>query len=250
MNRVLWAEVLRLRTTRSVVGLLALVVAYPAAVATVVATLPASDRAEFDSDTMVSIVRGVGDAGMVVVALAGALLVAGAHQYRTVVPMLFVAPDRRQLALARIVAAAAAAALVGIVACIVAISGGLVVLSAEDVPVGLADVDLLLVVCTVVTVLGAFGALGAAVGVVVRNSVASAIGILVWFLVVEGAVPVVLRRPELRQWLPGGLASGMLDVGAETSALLSPVVAVPVLAIVLTLAVLTAVVVTERVDVT
>ncbi len=249
MDAVLRAEAVRLRTTRSIVALLALVVGYPAAVAAVVATLPADDRADFDAGTMISIVRGVGDAGMVVTALAGALFVAGAYQHRTVVPMLLVAPDRRRLAIARIAVVAAAAGATALAASVVAISTGMAVLAANDVSVDLLSGQLLLVVANVVVVLAAFGALGAAVGFAVRNSVASAIGILVWFLVVEGAVPVVLRRPDLRQWLPGGAASGMLDVGAETAELLPPIAATTLLAGVVTVALTTAVVATVRTDV-
>ena len=53
------------------------------------------------------------------------------------------------------------------------------------------------------------GLLGVAVAVLVRDQVAAVTGALLWFLMVEGAMPAVLRAPTLPKWLPGS-ATGAL----------------------------------------
>ena len=53
------------------------------------------------------------------------------------------------------------------------------------------------------------GLLGVGVAALVRNQVAAVTGALLWFLMVEGVMPAVLRAPTLPKWLPGGATAAL-----------------------------------------
>jgi ABC-2 type transport system permease protein len=53
------------------------------------------------------------------------------------------------------------------------------------------------------------------VAALVRNQVAAVVGVLLWFLVIEGILPAVLRAPTLPRWLPGGAVAALTDPGGR-----------------------------------
>jgi hypothetical protein len=53
------------------------------------------------------------------------------------------------------------------------------------------------------------------VATLVRNQVAAVVGVLLWFLLVEGVLPPVLRAPTLPRWLPGGATAALTEPGGR-----------------------------------
>lgn len=224
------ASLWRIRSTRSILRPIGLFVAYP----TIIVSLASSIEGDsLRAQSLVGMIRGAGDLGMFVFAVAGALLVGGAYHHQTIVPMLFVRPDRRSVLFGDVSAMAATAAAATTVSILLATTAGLIVLPLVDAPGTLLTRELLLAAIGAVTVNTVYAVLGGLVGALVRNPIASIVGILVWMFAIEGLLPLVLRKPALGRWLPGGAAEGLLRLGAEVPGVLSPTTAGLVIAAVI-----------------
>ena len=210
MSAALRAEALKLWTIRPPRLIAAAVLAYPA-----LALLPAATAAEdptFEGDALVQLVRGGSDVLRVAALMLGIALVTAEYRHGTIVPSLLAAQRRARLVAAKLAAAAALAGGLAVATASVAVAAGLGFLAWRDVAVDTTPVDVLLTAGASVLVAVLFGIAGAAVGAVVRSQVAAVAGALVWVLAVEGVVPLVLRRPGLRHWLPGGAADRLLHL--------------------------------------
>ena len=73
------------------------------------------------------------------------------------------------------------------------------------------DVGLVLLGATAGTVL--YGAIGVAVGALIRNQAAALVVALAWMLVIENIFVGLL--PALGRWLPGGAASALMSVSVK-----------------------------------
>ena len=62
-------------------------------------------------------------------------------------------------------------------------------------------------------VMAACSVIGVAVGALVRNQIAAAVGVLVWMLAVEQTV--IPAFPAIGRWMPGGAADALLQLGPE-----------------------------------
>jgi hypothetical protein len=150
----------------------------------------------------------------------GVLLVGGEHRHRTRVLSALAEPRRGRLLVAQLTALAVTGAAVAAVVWSVAAVAGASLLLATDVPLAVTGALQVLVASVVGTALLAVlgGALAGAVG-----GTSGALGIAFgWLLVLEGVVPVVLRRPELADRLPGGALTALLSAGPAADRPLHP----------------------------
>jgi hypothetical protein len=112
----------------------------------------------------------------------------------------------------------AAGVLVGLafaaVITVVVLAVGLPWLAAKGVPIQLTG-PLAQKVAGVLAAAALSGLLGVAVATLVRNQVAAVVGVLLWFLLVEGVLPLVLRAPTLPRWLPGGATAALTEPGGR-----------------------------------
>jgi ABC-2 type transport system permease protein len=136
----------------------------------------------------------------------GILLMSGEYRHGTVTWTFLATPRRERVLTAKLVVAAFAGIVLAVLAAAVTSAVAVPWLQARDLHIAageyLGDLGGLLVGSAF------WGALGVAVGTLLRNQVVAVIVALVWFLVVENLVVALL--PDIGRWLPDAALQAML----------------------------------------
>jgi ABC-2 type transport system permease protein len=203
------AELLKLRTTRTALGFLTAIVLLTLLVHAV--TFATSDFVT--QDDVESALSGAGVAAALLLVL-GIVGTTGEYRHGTITSSLLGTPERRRLVVAKLLAYLIAGALLGVAAIAVTFAVGIPWLSARDAPVDLLGAGDYLELAARGTALAALsGALGVAIGAIVRNQVAAVVGTLVYLFVLEPVVGVL--SSEAAAYTMGGaqtaLGAGDLD---------------------------------------
>jgi ABC-2 type transport system permease protein len=178
------AELLKLRTTRTAIGFL---------IATVLLTLLFQGATFATTDIRTAgdlreAVAGAGGAALLLL-LLGIVATTGEYRHRTITGSLLVTPDRRRFLASKMLAYVVTGAVLGLVAMVVTIVVGLIWLGARDQPTGLISFgDYLVMVGRGVAATAISGAIGVAIGAIVRNQVLAVVGLLVYLFMIEGLV--------------------------------------------------------------
>jgi len=224
MSALLQAELLKLRTTRTFNALVgaALILSL---IVLVLSTLLIDGFSEDD-------VRGSfsGDLTPIFILLLGAMGMAGEWRHRTITSTVLASPDRLKLMAAKTISYAIAGVVVSFIITTSLMVVGTIILSSRG-ETTLDFASLVDVMWRNLVVAAYLGAIGVAVGAIVRNQVAAIIGLILFPLVVEialfGLVPDVARFSPI-QGAPSGLAVVQPDDGSGVD-LLSPQVALLVM---------------------
>ena len=247
MTALVRAEVRKLLTTRSLVTIAAVAVAYPLLM--VVAAALAEEEPALGSGTLTLILLSGADVLRVAVLLLGIAAVAGEYRHGTIGPTLLAAPRRARLVTAKLGTLAVTGVALAVAAGGVALTAGAIYLSRHDAPVNVLSRDILLTAVGATLVAAFYAAIGSAVGAIVKNQTAAVAGALIWVLAVEGAVPIVLGQPGLRRWLPGGAADSLVHLADPIGGLAGPGAALALLAGLTIILGLAAVAVTRAADI-
>jgi ABC-2 type transport system permease protein len=220
VTALLGAELLKLRTTRTFVTLVAVAVGLSLLLVILNTTL-SNDLTEEDVRGLFAV-----DLGRFFILVLGVIGMAGEWRHRTITTAVLAAPNRTRLLSAKLLAYALAGALLALAVTVAVSLVGTLILSARgEVTIGIADIaDVLWRNLVVAALLGAFGV---CVGGLVRNQVVAIVGLLVMSFVVE--LTVLGLASEVGRFLPTlGAPSGVigLDDGDD---LLAPGVAVLVM---------------------
>jgi ABC-2 type transport system permease protein len=203
------AELRKLRTVRSGWAVLAGIAVFTglAAIA-VVTTAGHQGNPPLASGDFVDVLRVPLSILTGAVAILGILAMAGEYRHGTIVSTYLTSPRRTSVVMAKAIALALTGALVGLAACglAAAVAAPFFVGKHVDIPV---TGELALVAAGVAVATGLYGALGVAVGALVRNQTAAITAILVWMLAVEGLIPNIVRNQRLGRWLPWGTVKGI-----------------------------------------
>ena len=242
MTRLVNAELLKLRTTRtfwalagSAAGLVLLIV---------VLTLILDDQLN-TRDDVESLLSAGGLAGLLTIVL-GVVAAAGEYRHGTIASTLLVMPNRLRAVGAQVIASLAGGLVVGLVTSAAIAAIALPWLSAKDaslLPAG----DTLELFLGISVFAALAGALGAALGALMRNQVAAVVTVLVLLFVVDPTLSALVE--DIAPFTLSGLSTSM--TGGEDSSvdLLPRAVAAAVWAgYVLLIAVLAAVL-TDRRDI-
>jgi ABC-type transport system involved in multi-copper enzyme maturation permease subunit len=223
MSTLLRAELLKLRTTRTFLAL----VASAAALSLLVTGLTAGLTNRFDPETTRSMFTS--DASGLFILLLGVMGMAGEWRHRTITSTVLASPDRLRLLAAKVIAYAVAGVVLSLAVSLAVFALGTLILSARGVDalsVGeLADVlwrNLLVAALT--------GAFGVCIGGVIRNQVVAIVGVLVVAFALEPALIAV--SAEVGRFGPtNGAPNGIVDTDAfgDEVDLLAPVAAVLVM---------------------
>jgi hypothetical protein len=231
MRPLIAAEFLKLRTTRSAAVTLAAVALLSALLPLAYGTaagsgdLPALTPGSLP-EMLLSPVRLTGGA----VLLLGVLAAAAEYTHRTIVTARLQEPRATRLIVAKIASLAVVGFVVGVAAQVVALAASALALTQHHAAVQVLTGDVARVFVVVPLAVALQGALGVAIGALLRNT-AAAVGVtLVWALVVEGVLPVVLRRPALSGWLPSGALEAVTAVRPAPGAVTAGAAALLVLA--------------------
>jgi ABC-2 type transport system permease protein len=180
VTRLIGAELLKMRTTRTFWGV---ALAAVGLVLLIVILSLALDE-ELGSETDVrSLLSTAGLSGLMTLVL-GVVVGAGEYRHGTIAWTLLVTPKRLRAVASQVSACAVAGMAVGVVACATSAAVAIPWVSAKDVPLPPVS-DLLEVVAGVGAYAGLAAALGAGLGALLRNQVAAVVIVLVQIFVVD-----------------------------------------------------------------
>jgi ABC-type transport system involved in multi-copper enzyme maturation permease subunit len=219
------SELLKIRSTRStiglVLGLVALVLLF-----VLLSGLLQHESALTSADDQRNYL-GIGSLASLFAALAGLLVVTGEYRFGTIRPTFLVTPRRWVVVGAKYLAGLAAGIAFAVVGQGLALAIGLGILSARGIPRSLSGGSLTQLALGCVAAAALWGGIGAGLGAVVRNQVAGVIGVLAWVLLVEnllfGLVPSVgrLTPGRAQDALTGMTAEHLLSAAAGAAVLIA-----------------------------
>ena len=218
MIRLIGAELLKIRTTRTFWGLTAGAVGLVLLIVVLSLLLDDSLGTETDVRDLLSV---AGFSGLLALVL-GVVVGAGEYRHGTIAWTLLVTPQRLRAVSAQTVACALAGAVIGVTAFVLATAVAIPWLSAKDAPLPPMS-ELLELVAGVVAYAGLAAALGAGLGALLRNQVAAIVIILVGLFVVD---PTLAALDEsVAGFTLSGLGAAINGADGDSSQLLEPVVA-------------------------
>jgi len=177
------AELLKLRTTRTTVGLvlgmIALIVLFT--LLSGLFTHPSGLASREDQRQFLAVTSFAG----VFSALAGVLLVTSEYRFGTIRPTILFNPQRSHLLAAKVVAGALAGLAFGVLAEAIGWAIGYAILDGRGITVVLGSGDILLLTLGGLAGAALWGAIGAGLGAIIHNQVGGVISLLAWGLVVD-----------------------------------------------------------------
>jgi ABC-2 type transport system permease protein len=184
MTRLIYGELIKVRTTRTALGFGAASVLL--VLALVLIGFLAGDPTTVDEKREALNVGGVLSVPLLIFGIVGAT---GEYRHRTIAPAVLIAPGRARLTVARLIAYVLTGLLFGAAMVVVALVVGLPLAggSGED----LASSDILTVVFGGLLVAVLTVALGVGVGVLVRNQVAGVVGALIWLFILSPVLGLI-----------------------------------------------------------
>jgi ABC-type transport system involved in multi-copper enzyme maturation permease subunit len=217
------AELVKLRTTRTTLGMLLGAVAL-ALLFTLLGGLltPVGDLADKSNQFQVI---GAHAPAILFSGLVGVMLVTTEFRYGTIRPTLLFEPRRERVVAAKVVAALLGGAAIGLVVEGIALGVGSLILHERGVPFAYTGGGLVHLALGTVATAALWCAIGAGLGAVVRHQVGAIIGLLAWLLVAEnllfGLAPSVGRFAPgpAGQALAGDTARHLVAAGAGAALL-------------------------------
>ena len=213
MSALVRAELLKLRSTRTLAWLLVATMAM--VVVTVAVTVPSTGNAEAGLSLheaellprLVGISLGVPQVLMV---LLGVLVFTQEIRYDTISATFLVEPRRTRVLVAKGVALALASVVVTTASLAVTCALSTVLISARhgNVTIGTTFVDAIVAAFAIMML---YGLIGLAIGALVRNQIAAVTAALVWQTALEHLLIDAL--PQVERWTPGGATYALLQLG-------------------------------------
>ncbi len=225
MSALLQAELLKLRTTRTFIALVAASLALSLLVVVLVSIL-GGDFTEQDVRNLFT-----ADFTGLFIILLGVIGMAGEWRHRTITSTVLAAPDRIRLLSAKMLSYAAAGAVLSLIVTLTIMLVGTIILSIRGEETA-AMSDLVDVLWRNLLVAALVGALGVGIGAVVRNQIAAIVGVLFIAFVLE---PTLIGLAEdygrfgPTQGAPGGIIQASGFDGDDQDFLLSTGAAVLVM---------------------
>ena len=218
MIRLIGAELLKIRTTRTFWGLTAGAVGLVLLIVVLSLALDDSLNTETNVRDLLSV---AGFSGLLALVL-GVVVGAGEYRHGTIAWTLLVTPQRLRAVSAQALACAVAGAVIGLTAFLLATAVAIPWLSAKDAPLPPLS-ELLELVAGVVAYAGLAAMLGAGLGALLRNQVAAVVIVLVGLFVVD---PTIAALDEsVAGFTLSGLGAAISGADDDASELLEPVVA-------------------------
>ena len=194
------AELLKIRTTRTTIGLILAMIALILlfTLLTGLLTHPTGLASKEDQRQLLSL----GSLASVFSALAGVLLVTSEYRYGTIRPTILFNPARSHLLTAKVIAGALAGLAFGILAEAIGWAIGYAILDGRGITVVLSSGDILLLTLGGLVGAALWGAIGAGLGAIIHNQIGAVITLLAGGVVVDsllfGLAPSVGRFTPTR----------------------------------------------------
>ena len=177
------AELLKIRTTRTTIGLILGMIALILLITllTGLLTHPSGLASKEDQRQLLSVSSIAG----VFSALAGVLLVTSEYRYGTIRPTILFNPERSHVLAAKVVAGALAGIAFGVLGEAIGWAVGYATLNGRGITAVLSSGDILLLTLGGLAGAALWGAIGAGLGAIIHNQVGGVITLLAWGLVVD-----------------------------------------------------------------
>jgi ABC-2 type transport system permease protein len=189
------AELLKIRSTRTTLGLLLGLVGLALLFAVLTGLLSKSGHLVGTDDQRDLL--GNGTLAGVFAALAGIMLVTSEYRFGTIRPTLLFTPRRGQVIVAKLAAGVLAGLVFGVIGEGLVLAVGLGILEGRGIEISLGGGDVARLVAGTLVGSALWGAIGVGLGAIVRNQVGAVIALLAWGFVVEnllfGFVPSLGR---------------------------------------------------------
>ena len=218
MKAQIASELRKLRTTRTVWGLIAGVVALSALGAWgilssggIAAGVPLVGLPVFIAGLTATVVLAV---------VMGTRSYTDEARHGSIVPTLLAAPDRRRVIAAKAVVVAAAGALFGLVAAVVGVAFAIVWFAAEGVALTIGIGATAALVAKMMAIGAGWALIGLGVGLAIGHQVAAIVGALVYLLVVEDLVGALVEG--VGRYLPGNASEAALGFSIGDAAVVAP----------------------------
>lgn len=220
MPQLLRAELIKLRTTRVVYGLLGGAIAFTL-LGVISSIVTAGRNGTFGLDTGAGIRNVIGSArsGTVLVVVLGILGVTTEFRHGTILQTFLTTPDRGRVVRAKLGAYALAGLGIAVIGSALTVAIALPWLAAKDVSLSLTSSDVTVVLLGTILSFAIYGMIGVGVGTLIHNQVAAIVVALVWMQLIEGLLVELL--PAVGKWLPGGAAASLSAYSTSRGELLA-----------------------------
>jgi ABC-2 type transport system permease protein len=205
MNQ-LGAELLKIRSTRTTIGLLAGLIALALLFTVLTCTLSATSTVLTEQD-QVSLLSFGSIAG-VFAALAGVMLFTSEYRFGTIRPTFLFNPSRSRLVATKITAGALSGLVFGIIGEGLVFSIGIIILKTRGIPIAMNGANMTELLVGAIAGTALWGAIGVGVGAIVPNQVGAVITLLAWGFVAENLVFGFL--PQIGRFLPVHASDAMM----------------------------------------
>lgn len=210
------AEIIKIRSTRTTIGLVAGMVVLVLAI-TILTGLLADANGLSSAEDQRNLL-GIGGVAGIFSGLAGILVVTSETRFGTIRPTFLVTPRWYRILGAKVVASFLAGVVFAIAGTIFSYGIGRICLSGRDIPYSLDGRDLVWLLVGAIVGSGFWGGIGVGIGTIVRNQIGSVIVFLAWAFVLENIVFALV--PSVGRYLPLQANNGFQ--GSTADHLLSP----------------------------
>jgi ABC-type transport system involved in multi-copper enzyme maturation permease subunit len=210
------AEVLKVRSTRTtlglVLGMIAIILLF------VVLTALLTSEPEMGQTDQQRQLFAIGSFAGLFSALAGIMLVTGEYRFGTIRPTYLFTPRRSTVLVAKVAASLVAGFVFALVGEILSVGIGGAILQQRSISIDLSRHDLWLLTAGTLIGTALWGGIGVGLGMIVRNQVGAIIGILAWGFVIQNLLFAL--APSVGRWTPDQAQNGMM--GLTDAHLLDP----------------------------
>ena len=213
MRALLQAELLKLRSTRTTVGLLLATIGLVALTVTSYVQEAAAGQGPLslaDPGLLADVVATCFGVPQVLMVLYGTLAFTGEFRYGTIASTYLGEPHRTRVLVAKWLALAFVSAVITTATLALAVPFSSALIRSRGGDVTFAGRFWGVVVIGFV-VMAAYGVIGVAIGALVRNQVAAVVGVIVWMTAIEYSV--IPSFPDVGRWMPLGATSSLFQLG-------------------------------------
>jgi ABC-2 type transport system permease protein len=205
MSRAIRTELLKIRTTRLVLGMLGLTAALNGLVAVVTCTKAGNGGGGFTVPPLYTVgglrmVLTSGGFGLIIAAVFGATVTSGEFRHGTATDTFLDEPSRVRVLIAKAISAALTGLVLGFVGTAVTTGIGLGFVATKTYSVALPASTIIRISAGVIIGSGLLAAIGAAVGALIRSQIGSIIAVFIWGFGIEQVLGGISRA--LAAYLP------------------------------------------------
>jgi ABC-2 type transport system permease protein len=207
MTSLIKSELLKLRTARSFIVLCGLGVVLSLLICFAGALL--NDYSNRGPDDATPGADAISNASLILffTLMLGVLSVTTEYRHGSISLALLIEPDRRRLLAAKLIAASAAGAPLGLLTAGLGLAIARVTLHARGFTLGVDTTGVIELIAGVAVAGALMAALGVGVGALVRKQTPAVVGVLVYLLLIEPVLTgVVLKNDEVRYSISGAIA--------------------------------------------